>query len=127
MSRDPMAGKYQREAKHEFAMASLVLKDAPGELSWSSNDYEAFRFVSRDVTLIFYPHATSGTGNVSIRVRQQASKKPGRALRLMSLLYIGAGHNTTFSWKHMDLNAVGKVADIGRIEYGWADREARNA
>ncbi|AJG18857.1 hypothetical protein [Cupriavidus basilensis] len=124
MSRDPNAGNYQRLAKQEFSIAEKVLAGAGGRLQWGTNDYEAFRFVSPDVTLIFYPHKTSGTGNTSIRVRDQASKKKGKAAHLMALLYVGAGNNNTFYWKDMEYNTVHRVAQSAGLEYGWAAKEA---
>lgn len=124
MSRDPNAGKYQRLAKHEFAMAQMVLKG--GKIEWSENDYEAFRFVSPDVCLIFYPHKTSSTGNVSIRVRDSNSKNKASAKNLMSILYIGAGNNNTFMWKGMSLNDVARIADNNGLQFGWADEKVRS-
>jgi hypothetical protein len=125
VSRDPNAGKYQRMAKREFAIARRVLADAGGELEWSTHDYEAFRFVAPGVRLIFYPHTTSSTGNVSIRVRDSGSNDKARAARLMALLYIGAGNNNTFSWKGMNFNAVLRIKQDAGLEYGWAEQGAR--
>ncbi|WBF05239.1 hypothetical protein [Burkholderia phage CSP3] len=125
MSRDPNAGKYQRMAKREFAIARRALADAGGELTWSTHDYEAFRFVAPGVCLIFYPHTTSSTGNVSIRVRDSGSNDKARAARLMALLYIGAGNNNTFSWKGMNFNDVLRFKQSAGLEYGWAEKEVR--
>ncbi|AOJ09622.1 hypothetical protein WS71_20095 [Burkholderia mayonis] len=108
-------------AKREFAIALNVLADAGGELTWSAHDYEAFRFAAPGVRLIFYPHTTSSTGNVSIRVRDSGSKDKKRAAHLMALLYIGAGNNNTFSWKGMNFNSVLRIKQAAGIEYGWAE------
>jgi hypothetical protein len=122
MSRDPNAGKYQKMAKREFAIAGRVLAEAGGELTWSTHDYEAFRFVAPGVRLIFYPHRTSSTGNISIRVRDSGSSNTKLAARLMARLHIGSGNDNTFSWKGMDLNAMLRVKDAERLEWGWADQ-----
>jgi hypothetical protein len=123
MSKDPNAGQYQKFYKHEFEMAKLVLKSE--NIKWSQNDYEAFRFTSKDVNLIFYPHTTSSTGNRSIRVRNSNSKNKARAKNLMSLLYIASGNNNTFSWKGMCMNDTVRIADNKQLRFGWAEDKVR--
>lgn len=119
-----MAGKYRQWFKHEFAMAELVLKNAGGQLQWSQNDYEAFRFVAPRVCIIFYPHKTSGTGNVSCRVRDAGSQDKNKAKRLMNQLYVGAGHNNTFSQNNQGHFGAHDWARQTGTKFGWADEEA---
>lgn len=121
MSRDPNAGKYQRIFRDEFRMAQLVLATAGGKLEWSAADYEAFRFTSPTATLIFYPHKTSSTGNISVRVRSQGSKDAKRAAELMMRLRIGSGYYNTFTTK--GANTTGEEAALckrEKLEMGWA-------
>ena len=126
MSRDPMAGKYQQWFKHEFAVARLILKEVDdGQLHWGTTDYEAFRFLSPRVRLIFYPHKTSRTGNVSLRVRDASSPDRALALRLMRCLYIGSANDNTFSHKDMGLNDMLQYARQAGLTFGWADKEVR--
>lgn len=124
--RDPNAGKYIRQFAAEFAMAELVL--APyGKLEWSKNDYEAFRFVGDDVTLIFYPHKTRAS-NVHIRVREQGSRDKDKARELMALLDIGSGANCTFSRNHQNGNDIMYQEKLRKrlgLAYGWAALKVR--
>ncbi len=117
---DPMAGKYSREFKREFAIAALVLKDQPGTLAWSKNDYEAFRFVGQGATIIFYPHKVRNTGNKHIRIREQGSTDKNLAEKLMALLDIGAGHCCTFHQNHHRWNFSNGIAQALNLKHGWA-------
>ncbi len=117
---DPMAGKYKKPFKREFVMAELVLAPYGGKLEWSQNDYEAFRFTSPGVTLIFYPHKTSA-GHHHIRIREQNSKSKALAHELMARLDVAAGHCCTFSSKHLQ-SAHFKFGIEHKIEHGWADK-----
>lgn len=126
MSRDPMAGKYQQWFRHEFAVAALILKDvADGQLYWGTADYEAFRFLSPRVRLIFYPHKTRSSGNINVRVRDASSPDRALAMRLMKRLYIGSARDNTFSHKDMGLNDMLDYARQAGLTFGWADKEVR--
>lgn len=123
--KDPLAGKYSRLYKHEFAMATLILAAYKGTLSWSQNDYEAFRFNHPEVQLIFYPHKTSAH-NHHIRVRDSGSKNRELAAELMLLLDIGAGHNCTFHQKNNWRWASQiELAERRGLEFGWAEEQVR--
>lgn len=89
---------YKNQYKEEFALAKSILKDEPGKLEWSKNDYQVFTYKEDGVTLVFYPHKTSA-GHYHIRVRNQNSKDTEKARRLMILLDHGAGSNCTFTHK----------------------------
>ena len=117
--KDHNAGKYNKHYKDEFKMAETILQPYAGSLTWSEIDYEAFRFVSPEVTLIFYPHMTSSL-NYHLRVREQNSKNKELANKLMSLLHIGSGHWCTFTRKHHNYNQDFKVAKEHKLEFGWA-------
>lgn len=124
MSNDPNAGKYQRIFDEEFRVAELVLKPYGGQLVWSDKDYEAFRFVSPNVTLLFYPHKTSSTGNISCRVRDQNSKDKKKAAELMIRVKVGNGHWTTFTQKNNPTHeAEFALCQRENLKMGWA-REA---
>lgn len=86
----------KKEWKPEFELASRILADESGSLEWSPHDYEAFTFKGPLVSLIFYPHKTSAS-NYHIRVRNQNSKHPGEAARIMEKLDKESGFNCTFS------------------------------
>ena len=99
---DPKAGQYSRHYRNEFMLAQQIIdgfmKEEAGIVEWSSNDYEAFHYVTPPVRLIFYPHRTSA-GAYHIRVRDHASKEPEHAKSLMRSLYEESGYNCTFSRK----------------------------
>lgn len=119
--RDPNAGKYKRMFAEEFKMAEIVLKPYGGKLSWSTADYEAFRFISDDVCILFYPHKNSKTFNVSCRVREQASKNKELANALMLRLAIGSGHNNTFHQKNTwNFDEQQRICEREKIQMGWA-------
>lgn len=123
---DPNKGRYQKHFKHEWLMAELILKEFCGELKWSDADYEAFRFRCDGVSLIFYPHKTSGTGNISCRVRDAGSKDAVKLRDVLALLRIGAGFCNTFSRKlHDDWEYTSRLANRLRLQYGWANESAR--
>lgn len=125
MSRDPMAGKYQKPFKHEFLMAQLILKGKGGELSWSTKDYEAFTFTADGVRILFYPHKTSSTGNVQCRVRDHGSKNKLLARKIMAELYVASGHSVTFYCKGLGPNEAGDLAGKEAwMNAGWAHKQA---
>jgi len=82
--------------QEELTVAKDVLSHYGGEIKVLGYDYEAFRYVSPSVTLIFYPHKTSA-GNYHLRVRSQHSKDKKLAEALMRKLDKAAGYNCTFS------------------------------
>lgn len=126
MNRDPNAGKYNKMFDEEFRIAQLVLKPYGGQLIWCTNDYEAFRFVSPAVTILFYPHKTSSTGNISCRVRDQGSKNKKLAAELMIRLKVGSGHWTTFTQKsNATHNEESDLCKREGLEMGWAREQVR--
>lgn len=96
---DPDAGKYNKLFPMAFGIAKDLLAAHGGELEWSQHDYQAFTYRSADVSLVFYPHKTAGTGNRHLRVRDQGSKNKTLAAKLMVNLDQAAGFNCTFSRK----------------------------
>ncbi len=121
MNRDPNAGQYQRAFKVEFCIAELILKPYGGTLTWGTNDYEAFQYTSEKATLLFYPHKTSGTQNVSCRVRDKGSKDKAFATELMMRLRIGSGHCNTFHQKNNPTYAEQhEICQREGLEHGWA-------
>lgn len=88
---------YRREFKDDFALAAKILGKP---VEWSPHAYEAFRFESKNVKLIFYPHRTSA-GHYHIRVRDGGSVDVSLARKLMVKLYEDSGFNRTFSCKNL--------------------------
>lgn len=93
---DPNKKKYRKWFKHEFELAKGILANEAGRIEWVDHDYQAFIYRSNNVCLVFYPHKTSGTGNINIRVRDQHSKNAQKAKMLMRRLYKESGNNNTF-------------------------------
>lgn len=119
-----MAGKYQKPFKHEFLMAQLILKGKGGILEWSTNDYEAFTFTAEGVRILFYPH-TNSNRNVGCRIRDHGSKNKALAKKLMAVLYVAVGHNTTFYCKGLGINEVADLAGKEAWDHsGWAHKQA---
>ena len=98
---DPNKGKYRKWYSDEYRIAKEVLAHEHGKLEWSKNDYEAFRFTSEHLVLIFYPHKTSA-GNYHLRVRDQHSKNRIHAFQLMRRLDRAAGYNCTMTMKKLE-------------------------
>lgn len=128
---DPNRGKYQKWFRQEFKMAGIILQEFGGKeyadaLTWADADYQAFRFRCDGVSLVFYPHTTRGTGNVSCRVRDDGSKDKKKMLTILSLLHAGTGYNNTFYCKaHNDWSRDDKVLRSRGLAPGWAMEAAR--
>ena len=89
---------HKKRYSEEWNVAKKTLKKYPGNLEWISAPYQAFRYKSHDVCLIFYPHKTSAE-NYHVRIRNQNSKNEQEADRLMRELDTAAGNNCTFTKK----------------------------
>ena len=106
--------KKRKPWQDQFDVASLILKDEPGEIVWATDDYVAFRYREPDVRIVFYPHRTSA-GHHHIRIRDEGSKDKARFLALAGRLHAG-GH---FAMKHAGLPKCHPG-----LEFGWAVQQA---
>lgn len=89
-----------RPWQDEFDTATRLLAEHGGAVTWSQHDHEAFRYLSDDALLIFYPHCTTA-GHRHIRVRSQHSRDPRKAAALMQMLNGAEMHRCTFSFKKL--------------------------
>lgn len=85
----------RKEFNDEFKMAKKALAPFGGDVSWSDYDYEAFRYKSDSVQLIFYPHKTSA-GHYHIRMRDAGSKDKAVLDGIRVALRDVAGYCCTF-------------------------------
>lgn len=92
---DPLAGRYHKEFKREFALAKELVAPIGGSVEPGKHNYEAFIYTHEDVRILFYPHKTTA-GNYHLRVRDHGSKNKSRAVEIMKMLDDGAGYNCTF-------------------------------
>lgn len=77
---------YRKMYAREFKEAQAALNTIPGEFAWSSHAYEAFTFKAPGLSLLFYPHKVSTTGNYHIRVRDNGSKNKNKFRAAVQLL-----------------------------------------
>ena len=90
----------KKNIERAFWIASDLLLPYGGKLEESEHDYECFTFKTDSVSLVFYPHRTSSTGNYHIRVRDHGSKDKKKAGEIMAALYDPTGQRPGFSRKH---------------------------
>jgi len=81
--------------KKEFVLAKEILAGFDGKLKRSNAPYQAFKFKSDKVCLVFYPHKTSA-GNYYLRVRDEGSKDRVLANILMKKLFKESGSGVLF-------------------------------
>lgn len=109
----------------EFLTAKEILRFYDGELLESDIAYEAFRFISEKVRIIFYYHRTRSTGHYSLRIRDDNSKDKEFFKKLAAELYHGSGLNNTFYQNHGE-NARDAYKATFEKETGWAEKIVSN-
>ena len=106
--------KKRRPWQDHFDVASLIMKDEPGEMVWATDDYVAFRYREPTVRVVFYPHKTSA-GHYHMRIRDEGSKDKARFADMANRLHGGGW----FAMKNGGLARAPKD-----LELGWAVQRA---
>ena len=95
----------------ELKAAYGIAKKSGCALIRAKDQFVVARVIGDGVRLVLYPHRTTAL-NYHLRVRDEGSKNPCRALDMAMALDVGTGLNCTFSMKGEALLALKKR--IGR-------------
>ena len=89
----------QRDIEYHRELAKRILKDEIGIIVSTNHEWQYFHYMAPGVCIVFYPHKTKGTGNRHVRVRDQNSRFPDEARRIMDKLFSQSGDSLTFKRK----------------------------
>lgn len=88
----------------ELDFAAVICAHLGCSLELSSHDYEIATVKCDGVQILIYPHKTSGTDNISARVRDNGSKDKAAARRIMIAMKNGEGLPQDIRWKVATFN-----------------------
>ena len=76
---------YRERFEKHYLAAEKRLSPLDGELSWSTADFELFKFKSEKLCIMFYPHQTS-RGNYHVRFRKCGSGNDDTKMNIAAFL-----------------------------------------
>lgn len=97
-----MAKRHPFQTELDFAVA--ICAHLGCSLEISSHEYEIAVVKKDGVQLLIYPHKTSGTNNISARLRDNGSKNKAEARRIMIAMKNGEGLPEDTRWKVATFN-----------------------
>jgi len=117
---DSMRGKYHKKMfRREFEAAQQRLRPLGGQVEPGRFDYEAFTYIVPGLTLIFYPHRVSTTGNRHIRVRSA----PGADPKLLEKAIFALAENSCTFQYPMDRDLHNRAVSAS-VQREYASRTA---
>jgi len=90
--------------QEEIDYATTICAKLGCTVELSSHDYEIATVKGEGVQLVIYPHKTSGTGNLSARLRDNGSKDKSKARHVMLAMKNGEGLPEEIRWKVATFN-----------------------
>ena len=96
--------KRRLEWAKEVEFATLICHQVGCVVERSQHAYEIATVKGEGVSLLIYPHKTTGTGNVSARARDNGSKDKKKARAVLTALKRGDGLPEDIKWKVATFN-----------------------
>ena len=97
MTHDRKVKRRPWQTELDYAEAICAALDCT--VTISTHAYEIATVKGEGVQLLIYPHKTSGTGNISARLRDNGSRDKAKARRVMLAMKNGEGLPEDIRWK----------------------------
>lgn len=85
--------------KEQMALAEKIALENNCSIEPGADQYQTAKIVGDGVKLVIYPHKSTA-GNYHLRIRDENSKDPVKALAIANALDVDSGFSCTFQMKH---------------------------